>query len=232
VDAAVSGAVPDNGQSWIETAVSGPGTLSFWWKVSSQATTNQLEFFIDGIAQTGRVGGNADWRQSTFSVASEFHVLRWLYTTGNGGGAGQTDAGWVDQFVWTPGGTSTANTFASWSEGLPEGKRDWNDLHPLGVANSVIYALGLDPVTATTKDLPGVKDFDPRTGVFIYRYSRRSGLTDAVVNPVVWPGDGALDALCTNAKVETAGERELWEVRIPLALVNQKYLVLKVDPVP
>jgi hypothetical protein len=35
MDAAQSGIVADSQETWMQTTVTGPGTLSFWWKVDS-----------------------------------------------------------------------------------------------------------------------------------------------------------------------------------------------------
>jgi hypothetical protein len=49
-DAAQSGTISHNQESWIQTTVSGPGTLGFYWNVSSEAKYDFLEFYIDDIA--------------------------------------------------------------------------------------------------------------------------------------------------------------------------------------
>src|SRR6185369_15186076 len=45
VSAAQSGNVFDNEESWLEATVTGPGVLSFWWKVSSEQGYDWLEFY-------------------------------------------------------------------------------------------------------------------------------------------------------------------------------------------
>jgi hypothetical protein len=44
VDAGQSGAISHGEQSWMETTVAGPGTLTFWWRVSSESGYDYLEF--------------------------------------------------------------------------------------------------------------------------------------------------------------------------------------------
>jgi hypothetical protein len=107
VDAGQSGTVADNQESWLETSVTGPGTLTFWWKVSSQAGSDRLRFNINGSQQSS-LNGEVDWRQMTYSIASGSNVLRWRYTKDLSGSGGQ-DRGWVDQVVWTP---TTACSFS------------------------------------------------------------------------------------------------------------------------
>ncbi len=83
-------------ESWIETVVSGPGTLTFAWSVSSEYGADFLKFYVDGVAITN-ISGSVGWRTQTFSiVGSGFHTLRWVYSKNEYGNAG-SDAGWLDQ---------------------------------------------------------------------------------------------------------------------------------------
>ena len=80
--------------------VTGPGRLTFWWKVSSEATHDYLEFYINGVLQSGRISGEVDWQEIAFDLAGGSKVLRWRYFKDGAANAGQ-DRGWVDelQFV-------------------------------------------------------------------------------------------------------------------------------------
>jgi YD repeat-containing protein len=44
----------NNGNSWMQTEVQGAGTITFWWKVSSESGGDYLEFYIDDIRLTKR----------------------------------------------------------------------------------------------------------------------------------------------------------------------------------
>ncbi len=109
VDAAQSGAIVHNQQAWMETTVSGPGTLSFWWRVSSENNYDWLEFYLDGALQTGRISGNVDWQMKTYSLGAGNHTLSWRYAK-DGSQSSGSDAAWVDEVSWTPGGG-----FESWA---------------------------------------------------------------------------------------------------------------------
>ena len=50
--AAQSGTISASQETWIQTTVTGPGPLSFWWKVSSESCCDDLEFYINGVRQT------------------------------------------------------------------------------------------------------------------------------------------------------------------------------------
>jgi hypothetical protein len=98
-DAAKSGAVSTGGQSWCSTTVTGPGAVSFWWKVSS-GTNGLLDFSVSG-AQQGVISNNVDWVQRAAIVPVGSQTLKWTYSRPSGAAQGQ-DAGWVDQVTYAP----------------------------------------------------------------------------------------------------------------------------------
>lgn len=116
-DASQSGVVIDDAYTWMQTTVAGPGTLSFYWKVSSESGYDFLEFYIDGVLQT-EISGEVSWQQKSFSLASGSHTIAWSYSKDRSVSAG-SDAGWVDrvQFTSTPAGTVTVTT--------PNGGQNW-----------------------------------------------------------------------------------------------------------
>lgn len=117
-DAAQSGPIGDNGESWVETVVSGPGTISFWWNVSSQEifferlargdvgaagaflVGDYLDFILDGNIESS-IYGEWGWEQQTYKLTPGSHTLRWRYYKDSSGAAGD-DAGWLDAFVFDP----------------------------------------------------------------------------------------------------------------------------------
>ena len=99
-DAAQSGAIGHGQISWFETELEGPGTLSFWWRVSSEPGYDFQVFRLDGELINSR-SGEGDWEHWTFSIPIGTHLATWQYVK-NGSGSGGSDAAWVDQVVWTP----------------------------------------------------------------------------------------------------------------------------------
>src|SRR6185436_11647023 len=91
-----------------ETTVVGPGTVSFWWKVSSEPSSDRVVFFISGTEQA-RLSGEVDWQQRSFPVPSGSQVLTWTYRKNSSVSQRQARA-WVAevQFGPTPD-TSTAH---------------------------------------------------------------------------------------------------------------------------
>ena len=101
-DAAQSGVIGHSQTSYMETTVFGPGTVSFWWKVSSEGNYDLLRFYIDGTVQEeGAISGSVDWQQKSYTIPSGSHTLKWQYSKDGSVSAG-SDCGWVDQVVWTP----------------------------------------------------------------------------------------------------------------------------------
>jgi hypothetical protein len=103
VDALQSGPIGNNQETWFESTIEGPGTLSFWWKVSSEAGYDFLEFYIDGVRQDGRISGETGWEQQTFTIFTGTHTVRWRYAKDKSSASG-SDAGWVDNIKWSPDG--------------------------------------------------------------------------------------------------------------------------------
>lgn len=97
-DAAQCGTIGDSQQSTLQAAVFGPGTLSFWWKVSSEANHDLLSFNVDG-EQRAWLSGEVDWQLMTLDLGGGTHNVSWNYSKDGSISAGQ-DAGWVDQVLF------------------------------------------------------------------------------------------------------------------------------------
>ena len=100
-DAAESGFISDNQTSSIETIVTGPGSFSFYWKVSSEKNYDFLIFSIDGVSYS-QMSGEVDWHKVTYEIAPGDHTLMWSYTKDENKSGG-SDAGWLDKVVFITG---------------------------------------------------------------------------------------------------------------------------------
>lgn len=99
-----SGVIDHGGETHLTTTVSGAGTLSFWWKVSSEQNYDKLSLAVDGMEITN-ISGEQDWAQKTVPVTGNgTHTVVWTYRK-DGSVSGGSDCGWMDQVVWTPGGS-------------------------------------------------------------------------------------------------------------------------------
>jgi uncharacterized repeat protein (TIGR03803 family) len=100
--AAQSGGIGDNGSTELASSVTGPGTLTFRWKVSSEEGYDYLRFYIDGVQQA-LIDGETDWQQITRTITNGNHTITWRYTKDESSSEG-ADAGWVDTVTWEPQG--------------------------------------------------------------------------------------------------------------------------------
>lgn len=96
-----SGDIVDSQHSYFQTTVTGPGTLQFYWRVSSEANYDFLKFSIDAVEQPGGISGTVDWALMTFQIPEGTHTLKWVYSKDSSVSAGE-DCGWVDSITWTP----------------------------------------------------------------------------------------------------------------------------------
>jgi 6-phosphogluconolactonase (cycloisomerase 2 family) len=106
-----SGTIIANQSSWIEREMTTEdGNLTFYWKVSSEATYDYLVFCLDNDACTidvgynTRISGEVDWTQVTVPVTAGIHSFRWLYGKDSAVDTG-SDKGWIDDIVFPPGGS-------------------------------------------------------------------------------------------------------------------------------
>ena len=96
-----AGVVPDNGFAAFETSVSGSGTVTFWWRVSSESASDYLKFLVDGTQIVAISGTKGPWAQVSQRIEGSgvSHNLRWEYAK-NGSLTSSNDAGWVDDIFW------------------------------------------------------------------------------------------------------------------------------------
>jgi subtilisin-like proprotein convertase family protein len=150
-DAARSGVIGHRQTSTLRTEVVGAGSLTFWWKVSSEADYDWLCFLVDAAIWRA-ISGEAGWAQVSVRIeGSGLHVLEWQYRKDKSDTAG-ADRGWLDEAVWTPDAPS-ANGFVLWmqSKGLTGDPvlQFAADRNADGLQNGFEYALG-------TNATPGV----------------------------------------------------------------------------
>jgi RHS repeat-associated protein len=87
-------------ESWLQTQVEGEGTVRFWWKVSSEADCDYLEFWI-GTTRQDRISGSVDWTEVSYTVSGTgTHTLKWRYVKDGSESAGD-DCGYVDHIQWS-----------------------------------------------------------------------------------------------------------------------------------
>ena len=137
--AAHSGFISYPQSSILQTTVTGPGTLTFWWKVATTLSSNpgggsMLAVKVNGITQTSLLD-NADWNQQTIYLGSGSQAVQWVlsyyaFPVGTG-------TGWVDDVTWAPGTTAPIIT------GQPPGQSEVAGLD----ATFRVNAIGTPPLS-------------------------------------------------------------------------------------
>ena len=107
VDAAQSGSITHNQESAFSITLTAPATVSWWWKVSSEANYDKLSVYQDGAPTAlASLSGEQNWVQQTITIpysssGSSIHILRFVYAKDVSLSVGQ-DKAWVDQVVVNP----------------------------------------------------------------------------------------------------------------------------------
>ncbi|HEB35182.1 MAG TPA: PEGA domain-containing protein [Candidatus Aminicenantes bacterium] len=122
-DALQSGAVSDSQLSYVQTTVTGgPGSLNFYWKVSSENTFDNLTFYVDGVEVPNyQISGEVDWEQKTYSIGGGSYLVKWEYKKDSSLSSG-SDCGWLDKVELILDNTITITNPTSsttWTKGNP-----------------------------------------------------------------------------------------------------------------
>jgi len=134
-----SGAIGDTQTNWIEAVVSGPGTISFWWKSSGEfwqgkkivELCDYAEFMIDGVS-VAKIGAESSWVTVTRTIEQlGSHTFRWMYHKDESVSDGE-DCAWLSEVTWTPsplpdpipdlGDTPSATAVAAAVDGAADAK--------------------------------------------------------------------------------------------------------------
>ena len=148
VDAAVShdgvssvrsGAIGNNGTTYLMASVKKAGTVSFWWKAQCEEPDEEDgedgyydygAFLVDDVVKAWIAGNDTGWRFVSVEVPTGGkHVLRWEYRKDNAT-TYAPDCVWLDQVQWVPADGS-GYTLTS-PEPVPY---SWLSQYGLGVAS-------------------------------------------------------------------------------------------------
>ncbi len=84
------------------------GTVSFWYRVSSESGYDKFWFYIDGSEKLGGKSGTIGWTQVSYSLTAGTHTLIWKYTKDGSVSSGE-DSAYIDDLVISGlGGTTYA----------------------------------------------------------------------------------------------------------------------------
>lgn len=99
--AAQSGAIDYGQSSTLQTTVTGPGVLTFYWSTSSTPLYNKITLTLDS-SYVDMLSGIVGWSQKTVNIPAGLHTVAWTYSKiANASGSLGSDCGWVDKVVYT-----------------------------------------------------------------------------------------------------------------------------------
>lgn len=145
--------------SYITCSVTGPATVSFKWKVSSESNYDKLHFYVGSSEPVTAISGTVDWTTVTYTLGSGTSTLKWSYTKDSSVDTG-SDCGWVDAITVTKGassGTTTATTILG-------------DRSTKSGMHRIVWDMEEDGVVANATNL-----------VFTVSYGSKSGTSGATV---------------------------------------------------
>lgn len=97
VDYARSGVIGNGASTWLETSVTGPGTLTWWQAVDCEPGWDAVFLSFDGGDLSDyTMTGSVAWTKKTLDVPAGAHTMRWTYTKDTSVSMGY-DAVWLDQ---------------------------------------------------------------------------------------------------------------------------------------
>ena len=104
---AVSGDIGDQQESALEVEleITAAGEISFWKKVSSEASYDYLRFYIDG-QQQDEWAGEVSWSEESYDVSAGEHTFKWIFEKDYSVSEG-SDCAWIDYIIF-PGIASTS----------------------------------------------------------------------------------------------------------------------------
>ena len=203
-----SGAVASGQSCWIETSVTGAGTLSFWWKANGLTyrgkPANYVDVSVDGVVAATAVVTN--WTLVTVQVeGSGAHAVRWTYRQTRTQEAG---CAWLDEVTWTgavaPAAPSVVGDAGATVTGDAEGGFT---VTPGARAETVEVTVpdGLDAAKVTVEVPPTVKTVKTPVGVKVKVMSDGHDITAFLDIPKA-DASGAVDLASATVKDEIARE--------------------------
>ena len=171
--------IGENDQSTLGTAVTGPGAVTFWWKVSSKTNVDFLSVSLNGTVQN-QISGEVNWQSQQLYIGSGSNYLEWTYSKGTNGSAGQ-DAGFVDLVKVSVGGVlpyitaqpASQNVFYHSPASLTVGAQGTPTLHYQWRFNGVNLA-------GATKSAYTIASASPaQAGVYSVQVANTYGITNS-----------------------------------------------------
>jgi C1A family cysteine protease len=106
-DALQSGDVADGRSSTLSATITGPATLQFDWKASSESA-DSFTYLLDGSVK-GTISGSTGWAHVSLAIASGSHKVDWTYAKSTSISR-YDDCGYLDKVYVGSGGGSSGDT--------------------------------------------------------------------------------------------------------------------------
>lgn len=139
-----------------------PGNASF--DIATAIPANAQDLWLNNQSNIWSIG-----QETTFFPGMPPHFMQSLRITPPASGGG----------------------FSAWvaaNPDIPADRRGALDTNgPMNLQNLMAYAMGVNPMSATTGDLPFVASMDPANGTLHFIYRRATGLSDVTLTPKVSP---------------------------------------------
>ncbi len=98
-----TGTITHNQSSWLSVTVTGPASVGFWSRVSTEPLFDYLRVYDNGVElEALRISGEIPWSQSTFHVGTGSHVIRWEFRKDEADDEAGDNAVWLDQITIAP----------------------------------------------------------------------------------------------------------------------------------
>jgi len=228
INAIRSGGIVDDGVSWIEATVEGPGNLSFMRKISSEDGYDYLTFYMDG-QDIDDWSGESDWTEAIYALDAGTHILRWEYEKD-----GSVSEGFDSSFLANIRYVSESS-FEAWiaSLELPPGQDGPDDRNgPLGLQNLLAYGLGLNPFDASVSDLPTINFSNADNFEYVhFLYRKRTNDPTLIFtirsseNLVNWGEAGVV----SDTQIDSGADWEVRDASIAIPEAGKLFLRLDVD---
>lgn len=100
---AKSGAITHNQSSSLSVTITGPASVSYWGRVSTELGFDYLRVYDNGIELPAlRSSGEVPWTQRTFLIGSGSHVIKWEFSKDEVDDEAGLNAVWLDQVTTSP----------------------------------------------------------------------------------------------------------------------------------
>lgn len=98
-----SGAITHNQSSWLSVTVTGPASIGFWSRISTEPLFDYLRVYDNGVElEALRASGEMPWTRFTFLLGPGTHVIRWEFRKDEADDEAGANAVWLDQITIAP----------------------------------------------------------------------------------------------------------------------------------